>query len=132
MQPITLHWIDNEFTVCRLTNPLPDLNFSDVFFFARSDEEISLVCASDQVPADCVDRSDGWIAMRVQGVLDFSLTGILSRLSTVLADARIPIFAVSTYNTDYILISKTHQDRATRAFLQAGYRFDTQIPSTDN
>ncbi len=58
----------------------------------------------------CCD--DGWKAFRIQGVLDFSLIGILAKIATVLADNGISIFAVSTYNTDYVLIKKENYQKA--------------------
>jgi hypothetical protein len=67
-------------------------------------------------------RDDGWRMMRVQGVLDFSLVGILAKLSSVLAERRIGIFAVSTYNTDYILVKAENYERALAALAGAGYQ----------
>lgn len=58
----------------------------------------------------CCD--DGWKAFRIQGILDFSLIGILAKIATVLADNGISIFAVSTYNTDYVLIKKENYQKA--------------------
>ena len=93
-------------TVCRLADASEiDLN-RDFYFFERTDEELSLVCRTEDTPANTTDRDDGWRAFRIEGVLDFSLIGILSRISTILAENKIGIFAVSTYNTDYILIKE--------------------------
>lgn len=69
-----------------------------------------------------VERDDGWKAFRIQGVLDFSLIGILSRISAILAENKIGIFAVSTYNTDYILVKKENYQRALKALETQGYR----------
>lgn len=66
-------------------------------------------------------REDGWKGFRIQGVLDFSLTGILSELSGILAEHKIGIFAVSTFNTDYILVKEEHFDRALHVLALAGY-----------
>ena len=68
-----------------------------------------------------VERDDGWKAFRIQGVLDFSLIGILSRISAILAENKIGIFAVSTYNTDYILVKKENYQRALKALETQGY-----------
>ena len=73
------------------------------------------------MPGNVTDRDDGWRAFRIQGVLDFSLIGILSRISAVLADNGIGIFALSTYNTDYILTRKDSWERALEALKKAGY-----------
>jgi hypothetical protein len=75
-----------------------------------------------------VAREDGWRAMRVVGTLDFSLTGILSGIATALADAKIGIFAVSTYDTDYILVKQENLDRAVEALKEAGYGFIARMP----
>lgn len=64
------------------------------------------MCITSEVPENTIQRDDGWKAFRIQGVLDFSLIGILAKIATILADNGISIFAVSTYNTDYILIKK--------------------------
>ena len=70
-------------------------------FIGTTDEENSLVCPEEMVPANTVERDDGWRGFRIIGQLDFSLIGILARISKVLASNEIGIFAISTYNTDY-------------------------------
>lgn len=101
---------------------VPDIDLSaDFFFFGRTDEELSLVCRTEDVPANTFERDDGWRGFRIEGVLDFSLIGILSKLSTILAENRIGIFAVSTYNTDYILVKVENFDRAMNVLATAGY-----------
>ena len=72
---------------------------ADLVFVGKTDEEISLVCRTEDVPENILERDDGWKGFRVQGVLDFSMTGVLSKLSGILAENGIGIFAVSTYNT---------------------------------
>ncbi len=90
-------------------------------FTGRTDEEKSLVCITDDVPANVTERDDGWKAFRIQGILDFSLIGILSRIAGIFAENEIGIFAVSTFNTDYILTKKENYDKALEALKQAGY-----------
>ncbi len=97
---------------------------SGFFFIAKTDEELSLVCRTQDVPDGTAAREDGWKAFRVRGVLDFSLTGILSKLSGILADGGIGIFAVSTYNTDYILVKKEDFCRALDLLEKHGYGID--------
>ena len=94
------------------------------FFIGRTDEEISLVCPTAEAPARTLAREDGWRGFRIRGTLDLSLVGILSRLSAVLAEAGIGIFAVSTYNTDYILVKEKDLDRALDMLAAAGYEID--------
>lgn len=79
---------------------------SEYSFIGKTDEEKSLVCITDEVPANVIQRDDGWKAFRIQGVLDFSLIGILAKIAAALADNGISIFAVSTYNTDYVLMKR--------------------------
>ena len=109
------------FTVCKLADASQiDLN-RDVYFLARTDEELSLVCRTEDTPANTAARDDGWRAFRIEGVLDFSLIGILSKISAILAENKIGIFAVSTYNTDYILVKEEHFDRALQVLAENGY-----------
>jgi len=113
--------LDQDFSVCKVTN-YSFVNFESKYcFIGKTDEENSLVCITDDVPANAMVRDDGWKAFRIQGVLDFSLIGILSAISTLLAENEIGIFAVSTYNTDYILTKKENFDKAIDVLLRAGY-----------
>ena len=114
--------LDFPLTVCKV-QAVSDIDLSAGFFFiGRTDEEISLVCKTEDTPANTTDREDGWRGFRVQGMLDFSLTGILFRLSGVLAEAGIGIFAVSTYNTDYILVKEENFARALSELATEGYQ----------
>ena len=94
---------------------------AEFFFIGKTDEELSLVCRTEDVPSKTAERDDGWRGFRIQGVLDFSLIGILSKLSGILADNKIGIFAVSTYNTDYILVKAENFERAMEVLEAAGY-----------
>ena len=87
----------------------------------KTDEEISLVCETSRVPMRTTERDDGWKAFRIQGVLDFSLIGILSKITTLLAENGVGIFAVSTYNTDYILVKAAQFEKALAVLAHAGY-----------
>ena len=107
-----------DLTVCQVKD-LADVN--DFLFLAKTDKELSVVCETAKVPENTINREDGWTAFRVEGSLEFSLVGILADLSHCLADAGISIFAVSTYDTDYILVKKDNWDKAKSALLNAGY-----------
>ena len=110
-----------DLTVCKVAD-IADIDISTEFYFiGRTDEEISLVCKTENAPAHTVERDDGWRGFRIEGVLDFSLIGILSKLSAVLADNGIGIFAVSTYNTDYILVKEENYERALTVLASEGY-----------
>ena len=113
--------IDHRLTVCKVTE-LSNINLkTDFCFIAKTDEELSLVCKTEDTPRNTVERDDGWKAFRIQGVLDFSLIGILSKLSGILAEHKIGIFAVSTYNTDYILVKEENYERALTVLASEGY-----------
>ena len=108
-------------TVCK-TASLADIGLDAPFFFiGKTDEELSLVCRTEDAPAHTTAREDGWRAFRIRGVLDFSLIGILSKLTGVLAENGIGVFAVSTYNTDYVLVKAEDFARAADALSAAGY-----------
>ena len=94
-------------------------------FFARQIRR-SLVCRTAKVPGNATRREDGWRAFRIQGQLDFSLVGILSRISSILAENRIGIFAMSTYHTDYILVKAGDYERALECLSAAGYTIISQ------
>ncbi|MCH5345441.1 MAG: ACT domain-containing protein [Acetatifactor sp.] len=114
--------IDDSFSICKVKD-YSKVNFdSEYYFIGRTDEEYSLVCITKNVPDNVIERDDNWKAFRIQGVLDFSLIGILSQISTVLAENQIGIFAISTYNTDYILTKKDNYDKALKVLSDAGYK----------
>jgi len=113
--------IDSALTVCKVSE-LSDINLAaDFFFIGKTDEELSLVCKTEDTPENTTERDDGWRGFRIQGVLDFSLIGILSKLSGILAEHKIGIFAVSTYNTDYILVKEENYERALTVLASEGY-----------
>ncbi len=118
---LTLKKLDREFTICKLRD-LSDADLrKEYFFLSKTDEELSLVCPSADVPSSADIRDDGWRGFRVEGVLDFSLIGILAKISSLLAEAKIGIFVVSTYNTDYVFTKRDHFDRALEVLSEAGY-----------
>lgn len=115
---LSLSALPGAFTVCKPRAAVwTDRPFH---FLARTDSERSLVCPTADAPADCEAREDGWRGLRVDGVLDFSLIGILARLSSALAAAGISIFAASTYDTDYLFVRAADFDRAAGALREAG------------
>ena len=108
-------------TVCKV-HAESDIDLNKKFYFiGKTDEELSLVCKTEDTPSLTLERDDGWKGFFIQGVLDFSLTGILARLSRILAEHEIGIFAVSTYNTDYILVKEENFERAQDALAAEGY-----------
>ena len=113
--------LDYELSVCQVAD-VSQLDLSqDFFFIGRTDEELSLVCETSRVPPCTTARDDGWKAFRIQGVLDFSLIGILAKISALLAENGVGIFAVSTYNTDYILVKEPQFETALSVLARSGY-----------
>ena len=118
---MTLEVLPMPFTVCQLSD-VHSAPLGEAFcFLSCTDEEISLVCPTASVPEKTLRREDGWRAMRIAGVLDFSLVGILAKISGLLADAQIPVFCCSTYNTDYILVRENTFSRASEILRAGGY-----------
>lgn len=113
--------LEYDFSVCKLKNLSVEQLCADFSFAAKTDEEFSLVCKTSCAPNDALVRDDGWKCFRIQGVLDFSLVGILAKISALLAENGIGIFAISTYNTDYILTKAENFERALSVLHAAGY-----------
>lgn len=113
--------LEHRLTVCKLSDAREIDMDAEICFVGKTDEELSLVCKTEDTPEHTLAREDGWRGFRIQGVLDFSLIGILSELSGILAENRIGIFAVSTYNTDYILVKEESFARALDVLRGAGY-----------
>lgn len=121
---LTLSLLTEFFTIHRL-NPdasIPEAAlYSPFFAITRTGDELSLVLPSSvEVKSD---RSDpGWACFKVEGPLEFSLVGVLANLATVLANAGIPIFAVSTFDTDYLLVKREQARAAADALTSAGHQ----------
>ena len=114
--------INEEFAICKL-EAMKGINFEDPFcFIGKTDEEISLVCTEKNIPEKTLSCDLGWKAFRIEGELDFSLVGILSKISALLAEQKIGIFAISTYNTDYILTKKEQYSLAIKILKDNGYQ----------
>lgn len=108
-------------TVCKVKDySQADLS-QDFCFISKTDCENSLVCATDNVPSNAKEREDGWRAFRIVGTLDFSLIGILSKISTILANEKIGIFVISTFNTDYILVKESNFEKSLTVLERNGY-----------
>jgi len=113
--------LPHDLTVCKVAD-IADIDLSAGFYFiGKTDEELSLVCRTEDTPSRTLQREDGWKGFRIQGILDFSLIGILSALSGILARHGIGIFAVSTFNTDYILVKREQFEYALEVLSAEGY-----------
>jgi len=122
---LTLSILEGRFGICRLEkdSEIPSwAHGSNFFSIARTPEELSVVCQESSIPTD-IRAEKNWSCLKIEGPLDFGLTGILSGLSRVLAECRISIFVVSTYDTDYILVREKDLGSAVKALFDAGYTF---------
>ncbi len=121
MIEIILEPLNTELSVCKVED-YSRIDLCEPFCFTgTTDDERSLVCPTHLVPDNTTERDDGWRAFRIVGTLDFSLIGILSRISGVLADNGIGIFAISTFNTDYVLTKSENFDKALQVLAEDGY-----------
>ncbi|TDJ56536.1 MAG: ACT domain-containing protein [Planctomycetota bacterium] len=117
---LSLEWIPGRFAVCRLgaDEAVPDWALasgsSGLVSVTRTDRELSIVASEERVPAS-TRAERGWVALRVGGTLDFGLVGVLSRLTGALAAAGVSVFAVSTYDTDILLVKAKDSQRALEA-----------------
>ena len=119
-----LNKLPYDLTVCKVAE-VTDINAdTDFWFVGKTDQEVSLVCRTEDVPSQTISREDGWKAFRIGGVLDFSLIGVLAKISGILAERKIGIFVVSTYNTDYILVKAYEFERAAQALADNGYEVE--------
>ncbi len=118
MELEALEW---ELSICKVDDIADTDLQKDIVFIGKTDEEISLVCLTSDVPKNVLSREDGWKAFRIVGTLDFSLVGILSKITGILAENKIGIFAISTYNTDYVLTKKENFEAALDLLAEEGY-----------
>lgn len=124
--PTSLHLeaIEVPLAVCRL-EPETDVpgwvdRSGDFTSITRTKDELSIVCARDDVP-DGVSMEGPWRALRVQGPIVMTLIGVVAALANPLADAGISIFAISTFDTDYVLVHEPDFDAAIVALTEAGH-----------
>ena len=119
---MTLQKIESDFSVCQISTT-QGLDFSrDFVFLSKTDDELSLVCETAFVPSDfIVNHEAGWQALKIVGILDFTLVGVIAKISDILARDKIGLFVISTYNTDYILVKKTNMNRTVQLLEKEGY-----------
>ena len=116
--------------MCQLPpgSPAPEWAIGPGFFsLTQTDEELSIVCNESRVPSGVRAEKD-WVALKLQGPFPFSMTGILSSFLEPLASARIPIFAVATFDTDYVLMKRDQLNDALRALRTAGHEMVGTAP----
>ena len=122
MKSLCLTALPGEFSVWRLAadDPLPSLERGSFLSMTRTNDELSIVSPSTDVPSGS-QVEDGWRCLRVEGPLAFEMTGVLAELSAPLARAEIPIFVVSTYDTDYLMVKAADLNRACNTLRNEGH-----------
>ena len=122
---LQLSVLESLFTIHRFppNHEIPNQVYGSEFYtISKTEDELSIVCSSS-IQLNSEKSETGWSCLMVVGPLDFSLTGILAEISAVLAEAEISIFAISTFDTDYILIKTEKLPLAIEALLASGYTF---------
>lgn len=120
---LTLKLLKEKYSVCRLdkNNSIPSWATKGEFFsITKTEDELSIVCLQDNVP-DSIKCETDWKILKVEGPLDFSLVGILSSISSLMAKEKISIFALSTYDTDYILVKENDIEAAISTLINNNY-----------
>ena len=119
-----IQFLEGDFSVCQVRDA-SRVNMASAFFsLTKTPDELSLVCPTEDVPAGAAKADHGWRAFRGAGQLDFSLVGILAGLANALAAKGISVFAVSSYDTDYILVREAKEAEARNALAEAGYEVE--------
>lgn len=125
---LKLSLLKNKYVVCRLNKNerIPAWAYKgDVFSITRTNDELSLVCQQENIEVEELDEDilceRNWNIFKVEGPLDFALVGILSNLSCIMKEAGVSIFAISTYDTDYIMVKNEKVNEAIKALKQYGH-----------
>ncbi|SDS92653.1 hypothetical protein SAMN05444162_2622 [Paenibacillaceae bacterium GAS479] len=124
---MNLALMDSTFAIVKLPSNAEVPSWADqgeFYSITRTSEELSIVCSTSVIPNNTEGEIEqDWKCIKVEGVLDFGLTGILASLANPLAEQEISIFAISTFNTDYLLIKQHSIDKAKAALEKAGHQF---------
>lgn len=116
--------LDETFTLHRLASnaEVPAAALGSPFFaIMRTDEELSLVLP-EGIEFESEKNETGWACFKVEGPLEFGLVGVLAGISSALAKAGVPIFALSTFDTDYVLVKREQVQAASEALTSVGYQ----------
>jgi hypothetical protein len=122
---LTLHLLNETFTINKLPQfaEIPSiLSKGEMCFIFRTDDELTIVCPDYMAPNN-VQQELGWRCLRVEGQLKLEEFGVLASITDPLAEAQVPIFAISTFNTDYVLVMEEHLVTAVQALQKAGHEF---------
>lgn len=126
-EKMKLQCIMQPFSICKIPDTT-HINWEDPYYFiGKTDEELSLVCSTQYVPESATACEHGFRGFRIQGILDFSLIGILAKIAGTLAEHSIGIFVVSTFNTDYILVKEEQLGEAKKVLEAKDYVFEDEV-----
>ena len=119
---LTLSVVPDVLVICRLERDavIPAWATGEFVSITRTSDELSIVCAERDVPSD-VKADRDWQALKIEGPLDLSLTGVLASIAMPLAEAKINIFAISTFDTDYVLVKADRVAEAIGVLRNAGH-----------
>ncbi|MBN1470059.1 MAG: ACT domain-containing protein [Fusobacteriaceae bacterium] len=122
MGKLKLKILDGLYAVCQVGENFKnfDLENKDFFSITKTEDEVSVVILQDKIKAEIKAEKD-WKILKIEGILDFSLIGILSKISSILAKNQISVFVISTFNTDYILIKEEKIKEAIYILTQEAY-----------
>ena len=124
---MNLQKLEQNLTVCKISD-IMQVDFSrELVFLSKTSDEISLVCETDHTPPNAIETEAGWKALKVSGVLDFGMVGVIAGISKILAEVKVSVFVVSTYNTDYVLMKAKDFDKGVQALERSGYSVDEVI-----
>lgn len=118
---MTLIPLPYAFTFCQVVDYSKVLLNRPYCFIQKTPRENALICLSDSVPENVIAQDPGWKAFYIEGKLDFSMLGVLAKITSILADLSIPVCALSTFDTDYFFIKKSEFRTALSALYEAGY-----------
>ncbi len=124
-----LRFLDSKFAICQLDSSaaLPGWSVGDFVVSVRTSDELTVVCPQSCVPVD-VKSSRDWRCIQFVESMDFGMVGVIARLSQILADVKVSIFVISTYNTDFVLIPNSQTQLASSELVKAGYEFCSDPP----
>ena len=120
---LKLSWVPGQFAVCRLPSDAPVPEWAGKGLFSsvtRTTDELSIVCAAANVPREDMPRTP-WVCLKIEGPFSFSEVGILASVIGPLAEKGVPIFAISTFDTDYVLVGEEYTGATLQALQDAGH-----------
>jgi hypothetical protein len=116
-----LQQLGRDFSVCKLDSAATVDVIKEFTFVSITDDEISLVCETSCIPSNATDVESGWKGLKISGIQDFGMIGVIAKISGLLAEQGISIFVISTFNTDYVLLKEATYDKALGTLRTHGY-----------